>query len=430
VDFDNILSSLRRLDPAAARVFATDPLRWANWLQDRLGAVGPLASEETPRVLLQKICYLNPAQYGNYRAYFTRAGFRVVDCPSLTNQGKNSADIHMVIDALDMLAHHTRYDEFIILSLDADFSPLFHRLRSHDRRVVMLGSGPSSAALRNACDYVIPDDVFISEALLGDDVPSAAPEDSAQDVSHDEIGSPGPQPDGAQSDSTETATGGDEQRAAVRRALAEILAQAHEPVRLAKTAHEITRVLGPGVRDSRWLGAGTFKGLVSQLADDRLSLRIQGAVGFVFDPTRHDIEAAFAASSPSPVSGTEAFAGPWADVASRMVRVLGLPAFQPEQWAAAFIALAADLNEQPFESMARLDATVAEACGLSRARIHFVTTGLALRSYPFTESPGHTPMRLAECFLDNTFRLAENAQLVLDEDELQLLRVWMTSDLQ
>ncbi len=72
----------------------------------------------------------------------------MVDCPSLTQQGKYSADIHMVIDALDRLAHPTRYDEFIVLSLNADFTPLFHRLRSFDRRVIMLGSGPSAAALR------------------------------------------------------------------------------------------------------------------------------------------------------------------------------------------------------------------------------------------------------------------------------------------
>jgi hypothetical protein len=105
VDFDNIYSSLRETDPAAARVFANDPLRWSNWLEQQLGAVGPDADETIPRVLLYRICYLNPSTYGAVRPYFTRAGFRVVDCPSLTQQGKNSADIHMVIDALDLLSH-------------------------------------------------------------------------------------------------------------------------------------------------------------------------------------------------------------------------------------------------------------------------------------------------------------------------------------
>ncbi len=64
VDFDNIYSSLRDVDPAAARVFATDPLRWSGWLEDRLGAVGPDADETTPRVLLHRTCYLNPSTYG------------------------------------------------------------------------------------------------------------------------------------------------------------------------------------------------------------------------------------------------------------------------------------------------------------------------------------------------------------------------------
>jgi hypothetical protein len=70
-----------------------------------------------------------------------------------------------VLDALDVLAHPTYYDEIVVLSLDADFTPLFLRLRAHDRRVVMLGSGPSAAAMRRSCDYVIPDDVFVTEAL-------------------------------------------------------------------------------------------------------------------------------------------------------------------------------------------------------------------------------------------------------------------------
>jgi hypothetical protein len=51
LDFDNIHSSLRGVDPAAARVFATDPMRWSSWLEGRLGAVGPDADETTPRVV-------------------------------------------------------------------------------------------------------------------------------------------------------------------------------------------------------------------------------------------------------------------------------------------------------------------------------------------------------------------------------------------
>ena len=57
------------------------------------------------------------------RHHFLRAGFEVVDCPPLTAQLKNSADIRMVMDVRDILTHDTYFDEFVILSADADFTP-------------------------------------------------------------------------------------------------------------------------------------------------------------------------------------------------------------------------------------------------------------------------------------------------------------------
>src|SRR3954466_65770 len=84
VDFDNIYSTFASTNPTIADTFGKDPRRWHDWFQYQLGAVGPLADEETPRVILERICYLNPSRYQKFRAYFTRAGFRVVDCPSLT----------------------------------------------------------------------------------------------------------------------------------------------------------------------------------------------------------------------------------------------------------------------------------------------------------------------------------------------------------
>ena len=71
------------------------------------------------------------------RHHFLRAGFEVVDCPPLTAQLKNSADIKMVMDVLDFLKHQTYFDEFVLLSGDADFTPVLHRLRAHARRTVV-----------------------------------------------------------------------------------------------------------------------------------------------------------------------------------------------------------------------------------------------------------------------------------------------------
>lgn len=169
VDFENIHMGLQRLDPAAANRFAVNPQGWLGWLE-KLGYPA-LATDDFRRDLLIRYCYLNPVSSARYRAYFTRAGFHVVDCPPLTAAGKNSADIHIVIDVLDILVHPTRFDEVILLSADADYTPVMLRLRAHDRRTVIITSGPSARAFRAACDHVVGEDAFIDEALSAESRP-------------------------------------------------------------------------------------------------------------------------------------------------------------------------------------------------------------------------------------------------------------------
>ncbi|HEY54384.1 MAG TPA: NYN domain-containing protein [Caldilineae bacterium] len=168
VDFDNIYIGLKQLDEVAAEHFAMDPSQWLAWMEQGMPrGDADEHGEETPqpRDILVRRCYLNPRDFHRARPSYTRAAFNVIDCPSLTAAGKNSADIYMVMDILDTLEHDTHFDEFIILSGDADFTPVLLRLRSHDRRTVILAAGPASEAYKAACDLVIPEDVFIEYAL-------------------------------------------------------------------------------------------------------------------------------------------------------------------------------------------------------------------------------------------------------------------------
>ena len=192
VDFDNIYSNLRSIDPAASDAFATEPDRWLRWMQDDMGQVVPHTPEGTGRQILVRNCYLHPVMFGKFRPFFTRAAFRVVDCPPLTSRGKNSADIHIVLDIIDTLSHATYFDEFIVLSADADFTPVILRLRAHDRRTVLLATGPSAMALQSACDMVLPLEVFLDEAL---DV-SLRPSTPPQPVSALQKAATGPEADG------------------------------------------------------------------------------------------------------------------------------------------------------------------------------------------------------------------------------------------
>jgi hypothetical protein len=164
VDFDNVYSGLRRLDPAVAERFAFQPINWIRWLTDSLIAP-PHAPEGAKRRLLVRRCYLNPQAYQRFRPAFNRAGFEIIDCPPMTSEGKTSTDIHMVLDVVDLLQHEVHYDEFIVFSADADFTPLLRKLRRSDRRTTVLAVGFPSAAYQASADLLIDQDDFIRFGL-------------------------------------------------------------------------------------------------------------------------------------------------------------------------------------------------------------------------------------------------------------------------
>ena len=139
---------------------------------------GP-ATTASRRIVINR-CYGNPVPRRNQndnstdmssfpfvRHHFLRAGFEVVDCPPLTAMLKNSADIRMVMDVRDILTHDTRFDEFIILSGDADFTPVLHRLRSHARRTVIYSTDNTAAPYTAICDAEIREADFLSLLLDG-----------------------------------------------------------------------------------------------------------------------------------------------------------------------------------------------------------------------------------------------------------------------
>lgn len=167
VDFDNIYIGLSKTDPQAAERFASDPGRWLAWLESGLpNRTGSPNGVLRQRSILIRRCYPNPdAGFRRFRSFFTSAAFSVIDCPSMTRAGKNSADIYMVMDLLDTLNHRTNFDEFIIFSGDSDFMPVLLRLRAHDRRTTSLAIDFMPPAFRAACDLVISEEEFIEDAL-------------------------------------------------------------------------------------------------------------------------------------------------------------------------------------------------------------------------------------------------------------------------
>ncbi len=181
IDFDNFHGNLEKVNPRAAERFADDPSGWLEWF--RLGRhlanpgadQGAAGQQAVPHRILLRRCYLNPDKFRRHRTGFVRAGFTVHDCPPLTTRGKNAADLWMAVDILDAIAHPTGFEEFIILASDADFTPVLLRLREHDRRTTLVNDPLMAAALRAACDVVVPHDRFMAEALgLPAEVPAEA----------------------------------------------------------------------------------------------------------------------------------------------------------------------------------------------------------------------------------------------------------------
>lgn len=165
VDFDNIYSGLERGSDEAAERFARSPQRWLDWLEREVETRYSSHPGSTCRRILVRRCYLNPRRFNRFRPYFIRSGFEVVDCPPLTQQGKTSADILIVLDLVDALNHTTRFDELIVFSADADFTPVLLRVREHDRRSLVLTVGPAASAYKAACDRLVEEEAFIEQGL-------------------------------------------------------------------------------------------------------------------------------------------------------------------------------------------------------------------------------------------------------------------------
>lgn len=163
VDFDNISITYSSEDQILANLFATKPEKWLEWIEKQMPSEH--VGDGTERRVLVRRCYMNPVVFAQHRPFFTRAGFEVIDCPPLTSRGKTSTDIHMVMDMMDTLDHMTHFDEFIILSGDADFTPVLLRLRKYDRSTSVLAAGYVSPAYKAAADYVIDQETFVREAI-------------------------------------------------------------------------------------------------------------------------------------------------------------------------------------------------------------------------------------------------------------------------
>src|SRR5207244_6525291 len=114
--------------------------------------------------IVVKKAYCDFERYKTFKRGLHEAAFELIEIPHVRQSGKNSADIRMVVDALDLCYTKAHVDTFVILSGDSDFSPLVSKLRENNKVVIGVGVKKSTSDLLTAnCDEFLFYDDLVRE---------------------------------------------------------------------------------------------------------------------------------------------------------------------------------------------------------------------------------------------------------------------------
>lgn len=116
--------------------------------------------------IVVKKAYCDWDRYKSFKATMHEAAFELIEIPHIRQSGKNSADIRLVVDALDLCYTKAHVDTFVIISGDSDFSPLVAKLKENNKRVIGVGVKDSTSdLLSGAChEFIYYDDLIRAHA--------------------------------------------------------------------------------------------------------------------------------------------------------------------------------------------------------------------------------------------------------------------------
>lgn len=400
IDFDNVFISLWELDRDAAIRFASEP---SDWLQ--VLANTHLTGE--PRRWLVARCYLNPAGFvtsaggRNDRLYFSRfrpglvrAGLEVIDCPAVTRQAKNAADIRIVLDVLDLLSHRTQFDEFVLASGDADFTPLLQRIRAEDRRISIVSPSYLAPAYTAIADRIVDFDALAS-ILNGDTEESPGTFD---------IGI------------TSTATAEEpSEEAQFADFITRRYKEANSPLTLAALASEAAR-LCPTAKRSAWFGRKTFSAAVASLKLPHLKTSNH----HLWDGERHQ---------PPAVSPT-AQTGNIPDTVALFMRDLDLPNIEQKDWPILFRTLSAYASQHQFtfsEATRWTRDRLAENCNakVDRGSIAHVVRGCQFGGARLDAEIAPTADQIGNAFFNALFDRAASLSIPVTPEAEKTIADWL-----
>ena len=119
--------------------------------------------------IVVKKAYCDWDRYKEFKASMHEASFELIEIPHVRMSGKNSADIRMVVDALDLCYTKSHVDTFVVVSGDSDFSPLVSKLRENNKIVIGVGvkSSTSDLLIANCDEFIYYDDLVRKEEQRG-----------------------------------------------------------------------------------------------------------------------------------------------------------------------------------------------------------------------------------------------------------------------
>ena len=116
--------------------------------------------------IVVKKAYCDWDRYKEFKPTMHEAAFELIEIPHTRQSGKNSADIRMVVDALDLCYTKEHIDTFVIISGDSDFSPLVSKLRENAKTVIGVGvkNSTSDLLMSNCDEFIFYDDLVLASA--------------------------------------------------------------------------------------------------------------------------------------------------------------------------------------------------------------------------------------------------------------------------
>jgi len=304
---------------------------------------------------------------------------------------------------MDDLSHSTRFEEFIILSGDADFTPVLIRLQEHARRTLVLSVGYSSPAYTAAASWRIREDWFIQQALLEDNRENAPP--------------------GA-ARNTEPFRPREKNRR-IAEQIKRIVAEASSPL----SFQNLEQMLRNNRATAEELeGENSFPILLEQM--DLGTLEISRLdEGHVYDPERHAL--------PSALAERDAFRQTFPDLftlALTLHRLTDIPLLKPEHWSVLLTEVAEEVKLNAY-SPRNTTKNVRERCQskglpLTGRDVSWLLGTLTQGGCSLRERRDISRRELGKALLLGMQVLCGSAQLRLEQQEAQLLMKWLLPKLE